>query len=146
MISLVNVLEHSGTSVPLLYQLLLERPLEACISHRGMPTMENHKNFVQHHPYTVWYMILTEDLQKANGQLTNVVGAIYLTKQDEIGICILKEFQGKGYATEAIQALMKKHPRREYLANVAPMNKPSHELFQGMGFELVQLTYRISAP
>lgn len=146
MISLVNVLEYSGASVPLLYKLLLERPNEANISHRSMPTMENHKDHVMHHPHVVWYMILagTALYSAAEESFTNMVGAIYLSQQSEIGIGILKEFQHKGYAKQAIEALMAKHPRPHYLANVAPANQPSHELFQGMGFEMIQMTYKFS--
>lgn len=136
MISLVPVLDYPGQSIPFLYRLLKERPPEANISHRSMPALENHKSFILAHPYTAYYLVFPE----AKG---DPVGSIYLTKQDEIGIAIAAEHARKGYAVAAIQALMKKHPRKKYLANIAPMNDPSHKLFQGMGFELIQMTYAI---
>ena len=141
MIDLISVLDRPGVSIPLLWNLLRERPAEANISHRGMPTLDNHKAFVLNHPYAAWYMVSSEELER-----TTNFGAIYLTKQNEIGIGILAEHARKGYATAAIKALMAKHPRQHYLANVAPMNHASHTLFQGLGGELVQLTYKISKP
>ncbi len=104
------------------------------------------QQFVMHHPYTAWYLFSTECRPDELHCGAEYRGAIYLSKQNEIGIAILQEHARKGYATQAIKALMEKHPRPYYFANVAPMNQPSHELFQGMGFELVQLTYRLEKP
>jgi hypothetical protein len=63
------------------------------------------------------------------GQRPDVVGACYLSKQDEIGVAVFKEYQGKNYGPWAIEALMLKHGKRRYLANVSPRNERSWKSF-----------------
>jgi RimJ/RimL family protein N-acetyltransferase len=121
-------------AVQFLYALLAERPAEANISHVAMPTYEDHCLFVLGRPYAAWYVVM------ANGAM---VGSVYLSKHDEIGIQIDKRHNGKGYAMDAIRALMERHPRERYLANIAPGNAKSIMLFGDAGFKLVQLTYEL---
>lgn len=118
----------------LLYDLLSERDETVNISHREMPHWEDHAKFVEKHPYEAWYFIGQEP-----------VGAIYLTKQNEIGIGIFKEHQGKGYGPQAIKELMRRHGKRRYLANINPRNEPSARVFSNLGFKLVQHTYEANA-
>jgi len=125
----------TGTSgeCAFLYQLLEERPAEANISHKAMPTYDAHCAFVASRPYSAWYLVVDGGLS---------VGAIYLSRLDEIGIAISREMQGRGYAQVAIIELMEKHPRKRYLANVAPGNEASHKLFGRMG-KVIQSTYEV---
>jgi RimJ/RimL family protein N-acetyltransferase len=118
-----------------LYRLLKERPPEANISHRKMPTMAQHVAFIRSDPYTWWYILEDVDGQKC--------GSIYLTDYDEIGISIAREHQRQGLARWAVQTLMKTHKRQRYLANVAPKNVMSHALFAAMGFQCIQYTYEL---
>ena len=60
-----------------LYQLLSDRPHQ--ISHRQMPTFEEHATFVQNNPYRVWYIVHEDE---------HMVGSVYLTDQNTIGINI----------------------------------------------------------
>lgn len=115
-----------------LYDLLAERTVEQSISHERMPTFRDHIAFVVSEPYEAWYVI------EAN---TEMVGAIYLSRSDEIGIGIFRRFARRGYATGAILMLMRAHPRSRYLANVAPTNAASAALFASLGFNLVQHTW-----
>ena len=62
-----------------LYELLKNKDPNANISHKTMPNYDKHVEFVISEPYTSWYIIKAD---KKN------VGAIYLSKQDEIGISI----------------------------------------------------------
>lgn len=121
----------------MLYELLGERLPSESISHRGMPTWPQHVDFVRSEPYAAWYAI------EAAAQY---VGAVYLSKADEIGIGVFRSFQHRGYARSAILALMQRHPRQRYLANVNPSNGTSASMFRGLGFELVQHTYAKEAP
>ena len=133
-VSLQDVRQHSD-ALKVLWQLLEERPPEANISHDGhLPEWTDHRAHVETHDHMGWYLIMAEGIP---------VGAVYITKKGEIGIGILKAHQRKGYAKAGIQAVMAKHPRPEYLANVAPTNGPSHNLFQRLDGELIQYTYRI---
>jgi RimJ/RimL family protein N-acetyltransferase len=119
----------------LLYQLLAERDETVNISHKGMPTFKDHEKFIASHPYEDWCFVCDPE----------PVGAVYLTKQNEIGVFIFTGSQGKGYAREAIKALMEKHGPRRYLANINPHNEASRFLFSGLGFKLVQQTYEHAA-
>lgn len=141
MIELRKVNASDMVHVNLLYELLSERDPEANISHRIMPSFDQHRHFVETHPYHAWYIIVTDGV---------MVGSIYLTEPakpsragDEIGIAMLKEHQRKGYAKQAIVHLMQMHPRPRYLANIALGNYKSQDLFSGLGFEACQMTYEL---
>ena len=119
-----------------LWQLLQERDdtININISHRKMPTFEDHCRFVDRRPYVAWYLIDIND---------RVVGSIYLSHHDEIAIFIFKEHQKCGYGKEAIALLMQQHPRPRYLANINPANARSIRFFQSLGFAPLQVTYEL---
>ena len=122
-----------------LYDLLAERPAHANISHRSMPSIDEHRAFIASRPYRAWYVI--------QGSKRSRVGSIYLTHNNEIGIHIATKYRGKGYARRAIEQLMATHPQQRYLANIAPANQPSHQLFSELGFTHIQDTLELrSAP
>jgi len=73
-----------------------------------------------------------------------IVGSIYLTHQNEIGIFIFQVYQGKGFAEEAIRKLMMIHGKRRYLANVNPENKESIRLFAKFKAKHIQNTYELT--
>jgi len=115
-----------------LFELLKERDPKANISHKKMPSYTNHAKFIESKPYTKWYVILNSK-QK--------VGSIYLSKNNEIGIFLLKNFHGKNFGKTALEILMKKNPRKRFLANVSPKNKNSMDFFKKNGFKLIQYTF-----
>lgn len=117
-----------------LYALLVERPSEANISHRRLPTPAEHLAFVQSRPYFAWYIV---------HEGPTVIGAVYLSKAREIGIFVLREHQGRGWAPKAIAALRKRHPGK-CLANVSPENGRSKALFEALGGRLIQQTYELA--
>lgn len=127
--------------VDFLYRLLAERPSEANISHREMPTPEQHKQFVHRRPYACWYIIGAAD---GDGRQGPDVGSIYLTQAREVGIFILRDYWGAGYARAALAKLRELHPGR-ILANVAPTNERSLRFFSERGC-LIQHTYELSNP
>ena len=132
MITLQSVYRTWGADQAL-YRLLQERPPEANISHRAMPTFAEHLAFVHSKPYLAWYMIMDG---------ANMVGAIYLTKAREIGIFIFAQHQRCGYGRQAIAELAKHWPGKFY-ANVAPGNERSHDFFKSLGARLIELTYEL---
>lgn len=145
MIQLLDVYESSGeprgSVVPYLYKLLAERPHEANISHRVLPKPSDHDAFVRRRPYRGWFMICRADFR--------MVGSIYATHHNEIGIQVEQDQQRYGYATKAIEALMEKLDplpvgRGTWLANVAPKNWRSKALFEKkFGGRIIQLTYEL---
>lgn len=122
------------TDLKFLYKLLEKRDPIANISHKKMPSYEEHVQFVLSKPYSVWYVII------ANNER---VGSIYLSKQDEIGILLTSDMTGKGVGKIALVQLMRKNPRKRYLANVSPKNKKSMEFFEKNGFRFIQYTYEL---
>src|SRR5690349_18562635 len=124
---------HREDAAKVLYQLLEEREPHQNISHKRMPSWAEHSEFFYSAPYTAWYLVLTE--------IGDVAGAIYLSKRDEIGVALFKQYWGKGIGKQAIRELMRLHPRRQFLANVAPQNERSAGMFRSLGFHHLQNTF-----
>ena len=118
-------------AVATLYELLSERRPFESISHQKMPTVEEHKAFIDSVPYAHWYIINTAD---------GAVGSIYLTENREIGVFVLKSCRGRGHARAAVKMLMDLHPGN-ILANVNPENETSCRMWESMGWEIIQVTY-----
>lgn len=131
--NLLNVYEHAHRALPILYQLLEEREPHQNVSHKVMPTWEQHCEFFWGHPYAHWYMVEVDGYPR---------GACYLTHQREIGVGILKGQRGNRYGLDAVAELMRLHPGR-FVANIAPTNGASVSLFRQLGFgpEPIQHTY-----
>jgi len=122
------------TDCPFLYDLLGQRESQVNISHKKMPSYDKHVKFVMSKPYSKWYII----------QLKNQkVGSIYLSKQNEIGIFLKEDMQGKGVGKKALKLLTKHNPRSRYLANINPKNRKSIEFFKKNDFKLIQYTYEL---
>ncbi len=117
-----------------LFELLKERDPRANISHRKMPSYNEHLKFIKSKPYTKWYVILKSK---------DRIGSIYLSKNDEIGIFLSKKYQGKNIGNDALAELIQKNPRERYLANVNPKNKKSSVFFKNNNFKLIQHTYEM---
>ena len=132
---LVKLKTVSKSDYRFLYDLLMERNPRANISHKKMPTYNEHVSFVSAKPYSKWYVILYR---------VNKVGSIYLTSQNEIGIFIKKSFQNKQIGNIALRKLIQKNPKKRYLANVNPKNKKSIRFFKNNGFKLIQYTFELS--
>ena len=69
--------------------------------------------------------------------------SIYLTKNNEIGIFLKKNIQGKKIGEKALKLLMEKNSNSRYLANVNPKNEKSIRFFKNNGFKLIQQTYEL---
>ena len=128
----VSIRTINKTDIRFLFELLKERDSRANISHKKMPTFTEHRNFVNSKPYSKWYVILYENER---------VGSIYLSKNNEIGIFILRKFQEKNIGKFALEKIMKNNPRKRYLANVNPKNKKSINFFMKNDFKLIQYTF-----
>jgi RimJ/RimL family protein N-acetyltransferase len=119
---------------PFLYDLLKERDSNVNISHKKMPTYNQHIKFVTSQPYSKWY-IIQQDIHS--------IGSIYLSKQNEIGIFLIKNMRGKKIGQMALEMIMKKHPKKNFFANVNPKNKKSINFFIQNDFKLIQYTYEL---
>lgn len=113
-----------------LYALLGDREPQENISHKRMPTWREHMAFVESEPYEYWALIENHG---------SVVGAIYLSKQREIGIHLFKEARGQGIGEQAIALLREQYPG-PVLANVNVHNAGSIRFFERIGFVPLQVT------
>jgi RimJ/RimL family protein N-acetyltransferase len=123
-VKLSDVYSHPGSN-DVLYDLLREREPHESISHRSMPTWRQHCRFVDSRPYLDWRIVVHEGLPR---------GAVYLTKQRELGVGILKEHRGHKFASRALSKLMEMHAGGHFLANINPANQASIALFLKLGF------------
>lgn len=113
-----------------LYELLSERKKNVNIDHKKMPTYQEHLEFIKAKPYAKWYLIMKNN---------NRSGTIYLTKKNEVGIFIKKQYIKMGIGTKALKLLIKKNPKPYYLANVNPENIHSINFFKKNGFTPIRL-------
>lgn len=111
-----------------LYRLLSQREPYQNISHKSMPTWSEHVDFVNSRPYSEWYIIIMDDLY---------VGAIYLSRENEIGLFIDKKYRGAGLGSIALNMLIKSTHVRPLKANIAPSNVRSRKFFERHGFTLM---------
>ena len=118
-----------------LYNLLKERNPQTNISHKKMPSYAQHVKFVNSHPYAKWYII------EKGGE---GVGSVYLSKQNEIGIFLKKKFQNQAIGNTVLDLIIKKNPRKRYLANINPKNKKSISFFKKNKFRLIQYTFKLN--
>lgn len=142
-IILHDVYETPGAA-ELLWELLAERDPIANISHKQMPTMEEHLEFVRGRPYAEHWFIFATFAE------TFVVGACYLTKPprasaagNEIGVQIFRRHQRRGYASAALAQMIERHKGKRLLANIALGNEKSAKLFQRYGFIPIQATFEL---
>ncbi len=137
----------TNEAVDVLWKLLVERSEEddksINISHRKLPSREDHEKYIVSHIYYVWNLVSDEG---------RWVGYISITQKNEIGIVLFISERGKGYGKRIIQKLLdetqplpeKKGERTGYfIANINPLNKRSIKLFEGLGFSHIQNTYKL---
>ena len=117
-----------------LYDLLKNKDPNANISHKKMPSYDEHVKFVMSKPYTNWYII---EYEKKN------VGAIYLSKQDEIGISINNDYEYDQIVKSALELLMKLNQRKRYLANTSSKDVRSQEFLLKNGFTSLEYVYEM---
>ena len=123
----------------LLYALLKQRSRRINISHRRMPGWAEHCRFIRSKPYKSWHLL------QVSTPKPQIVGSVYLSKMNEIGIFLFKKFQGRRYGLAAVQALMMKNKKAgRFLANINPQNASSIAFFRRLGFKHIQNTYELS--
>jgi GNAT superfamily N-acetyltransferase len=124
----------SDETAHFLFGLLSERDKITNISHIEMPTFAQHHWFLLTRPYLEWNLIVADG---------DRVGSIYVSRDHEIGIFILKAYRGKGYGKKAVDKVKERYKGCVLLANINPKNSPSIKMFEEEGFEHIQNTYRL---
>jgi RimJ/RimL family protein N-acetyltransferase len=132
--------------VDFLYQILQERLQDRSlnISHAKLPTRAAHARFIRSKPYRAWYLIKAGSVR---------IGHIWVNRQNEIGLTLLKTARRKGYEAAALMALLDRHrplppiPSKRagsFLANVSPDNQALMRVLKSLGAEKIQCTYRLT--
>ncbi len=117
-----------------LYTLLQERDPKANISHKKLPSYEEHVQFIESEPYEKWYIVYCDEIK---------VGSIYLSKQNEIGIFIKKEYHKQNIKKIILNELIRRNNIKLFLANVSPENYELKNFFVQQNFILIQNTYEL---
>lgn len=134
---LVEVNPHNEIHLLQLFMLLRERKPHQSISHKEMPTFDQHRAFVKSKPYKQWLLIEVTDPDIGDA----FAGCAYLTYNNEIGISVFEHYQGMGLGKFGISEIMRIHDG-PFFANINPENIKSQGLFADMGFRPCQITYR----
>ena len=130
----IKLKQVTKNDILFLYDLLKNKKPNAGISHKKMPSYDEHVEFVMSKPYTNWYII---ECDKKN------VGSTYLSKLDEIGISINNHYEYEKIVEPALKLLMKLNPRKRYLANVSPKDVKSQEFLLKSGFTGLEYIYEM---
>ena len=114
-----------------LFNHLKERDPRENISHKKMPTYDEHVKFVLSKPYSKWYIIFERNKK---------IGSVYLTKADELGLHLKKEYFRESLLKEILESLMKSEPNKRFVFNVSPRNKKFMKFLQKNGYVISQQT------
>ena len=114
-----------------LFNHLKERDPRENISHKKMPTYDEHVKFVLSKPYSKWYIIFEKNKK---------IGSVYLTKADELGLHLKKEYFRESMLKEILECLMKNEQNKRFVFNVSPRNKKFMKFLQKNGYVISQQT------
>lgn len=157
LIDLVDLYEYENRprdgALEFLYELMIERQGDPYIniSHTTLPAYEAHVNFVLGKPYRAWMLIVAKQPEyPTDGGIW--VGYVSATRSNEIGIILRKRWRGRGFGPAAVRAFINRFAplgaipsgrSGTWLANINPKNRPSIRLFEQLGFNCAQATYRL---
>jgi asparagine synthase (glutamine-hydrolysing) len=110
-----------------LYELLQNKNKFQNISHKKIPTYDEHVKFIMQEPYTNWYIITS---------VFGKIGAVYLSKNNEIGLNISKKYDSYFIKKEVFQQIMEKNPREKFFVNINPKNNQMREFLEKFNFSL----------
>ena len=123
--------EIADSDFSFLYKLLKGRNPKENISHEEIPSYKQHVKFVKSKPYQKWYII--EKNRKK-------IGAIYFSKQNEIGIHFLPKISSESIRQTTMQKLIKKNPGKKYFTNVNPKNLDQIKFLKKNGINTTMVT------
>lgn len=117
--SFVDV-DYSHEHVEILYELLKDRTHS--ISHKELPNLDDHSNFVKNNPYRAWYIVYMAG---------EVLGSVYVQHDNSVGIHIDTSKTDLSFEHFYLELTKKLQPLPEraskiskyFFFNVAPNNK-----------------------
>jgi len=131
-------IDNSNTNV--LYELLKQR--RYLISHKKMPSYQDHIAFVQSHPYLNWYIVSHNE---------HNLGTFYIKKDNSIGLNLV--FPCELLVKEVLNfILLNFQPQKElksqtppyFYVNVAEGNKTLMGILTDLKFEAIQVSFKLN--
>lgn len=123
----------------MLFDLLVRRAHS--ISHKNIPTKEEHYAFVRSYPYRAWYMVLKDN---------EPIGSVYLQNNNSIGLNVLDP---SPFIISKILSFISKNfePKKEvkslvppyFYINVPYSNTKLHETLHKLEASPIQVSYKI---
>lgn len=110
-----------------LYELLKNKKDFQNISHNKMPTYDEHVKFILEEPYKNWYVVTS---------VFGKIGAVYLSKNNEIGLNISQKFDSYLIKDLIFQQVMEKNPSKIFSVNVNPKNHQMKNFLEKYNFSL----------
>lgn len=123
-----------------LFELLKNR--DNSISHDELPPYEEHKEFVENHPYRAWFILTKKD---------SILGTFYLTNENSVGINFVSQFYD-GDVEAIFQYLQRNYRplaeiksvrRGDFFINVSQKNKKLIDSLERLKKVRLQATYLI---
>lgn len=132
-------INSSKKHIEILYNLLKERVHN--ISHKQLPSYEEHKSFILNHPYREWFLV------KNN---STYYGSIYVLDNNCIGINIDTDNmniikKSINWVVSEIKPLpgIKSVRNKDFHININPNNKKMAKLLDNLNADLIEHTYII---
>jgi hypothetical protein len=126
--------------IRVLYNLLEARKYN--ISHREIPSYDEHTLFVKAEPYRAWYIILYRE---------KPIGSVYLTEDNSVGLNIEEE-QIEQVLSGVINFVLERHKPNpglkslrcdRFSVNVSPSNKKLISAMEKSGAEVIQICFAL---
>ena len=134
----LNFKRVDNSSAEKLYALLKER--DHVISHKKMPSYEEHKKFINSNPYLHWYIFSYEE---------TILGSFYIKIDNSIGINMNNP--NKNIVEKVINFIYDNFtPQKEipsktpdyFYINVADTNDKMKKIIKTLGFFAIQVSFR----
>ena len=126
--------------IRVLYKLLETRKYN--ISHREIPSYDEHTLFVKAEPYRAWYIILYRE---------KPIGSVYLTEDNSVGLNIEEE-QIEQVLSGVMNFIRERHKPNpglkslrcdRFSVNVSPSNKTLIRAMEKSGAEVIQICFAL---
>ncbi|MDA9011031.1 GNAT family N-acetyltransferase [Gammaproteobacteria bacterium] len=124
-----------------LYELLKAR--EHPISHANMPSVSEHKEFIENNPYLHWIKV---------SYLNKSIGTIYIFKNNSVGINIIKKFNSPLYISQVLNFIGKFKPNQEkkslipeyFYINTSSDNLKLIEIYNALSLREIQVSHKLT--
>ena len=134
---LIEIDNYSNEDIDILYNFLRNRKYS--ISHKKLPSYEEHKMFVRENPYRKWFFI--------NHQ-SKLIGSMYILKDNGIGIDIKSEdYILLGEIIKLLHSSISPLPALpsvrvgNFHMNISPQNEEVEKQLRNLGAVFKQKTY-----